>query len=82
VSVSENGSKTRLAKELGVSSRASLYYRHKMPEKDENLRKQIEAVMAKNPGYGSTARIDSLGGKQEKHCTSNAKIWLKASQTF
>jgi len=81
VSVSENGSKTRLAKELGVS-RASLYYRHKMPEKDENLRKQIEAVMAKNPGYGSTARIDSLGHKRQKNCTCNAKIWLKTSQTL
>jgi len=52
VQVVERGSKSRLAKELEVS-RASLYYHRKIPEKDEGLRRQIEAVMEKNPGYGS-----------------------------
>lgn len=41
-----------MAKELGIS-RASLYYRRKIPDKDEELRRQIEEVMEKNPGYGS-----------------------------
>ena len=49
---SKRGDKTQLAKKLGVS-RASLYYRHKMPEKDTALRQEIEAVMVENPGYGS-----------------------------
>lgn len=48
----EKESKARLARELGVS-RASLYYRHKLPERDEALRRQIEVVMQRNPGYGS-----------------------------
>jgi hypothetical protein len=37
VAAAETGSKTRLAAQLGVS-RSSLYYRHKMSEKDEQLR--------------------------------------------
>ena len=41
-----------MVKELGISW-ASLYYRRKIPEKDEELRLQIEEVMEKNPGYGS-----------------------------
>ena len=44
--------KSRLAKDLGVS-RGSLYYKHKLPLKDDILRREIEAVMARNPGYGS-----------------------------
>ena len=48
----EKESKARLARELGVS-RASLYYRHKLPERDQAVRRQIEAVMQANPGYGS-----------------------------
>ena len=36
-------SKSKLARELGVS-RASLYYRRKMPDKDEELRCRIEAA--------------------------------------
>jgi transposase InsO family protein len=41
-----------MAKELGIS-RASLYYKRKIPDKDEELRRQIEEVMEQNPGYGS-----------------------------
>ena len=44
--------KSALARELGVS-RSSLYYRPKKPDKDEALRREIERVMRKNPGYGS-----------------------------
>ena len=43
--------KSALARELGVS-RSSLYYRPKKPDKDEALRREIERVMLKNPGYG------------------------------
>ncbi len=44
--------KSALARELRVS-RSSLYYRPKKPDKDEALRREIEGVMLKNPGYGS-----------------------------
>jgi len=43
--------KTALAKKLGVS-RASLYYHHKRPAQDEEVRRQIEAVLVSHPSYG------------------------------
>lgn len=43
--------KTKMARELGVS-RSSLYYRHKRPEIDLEVRNQIESVMAGHPAYG------------------------------
>ena len=43
--------KTELAKRLGIS-RSSLYYQHKRPLIDEEVRRQIEAVLADNPAYG------------------------------
>ena len=43
--------KTELAKRLGVS-RSSLYYEHKRPKIDEEIKRQIEAVMVENPAYG------------------------------
>ncbi|MFH1967175.1 MAG: IS3 family transposase [Patescibacteria group bacterium] len=43
--------KTELAKKLGVS-RASLYYRPKMKERDEEVKHQIEAVLTENHEYG------------------------------
>lgn len=46
-----NITKTELAKKLGVS-RASLYYKHKRPAIDEEVKNQIEAVLAENPSYG------------------------------
>lgn len=52
-------SKKALALELGVS-RSMLYYKHKRPVKDEQLRVAIEAVMIKNPGYGHRRVADSL----------------------
>lgn len=43
--------KTALAKKLGVS-RSSLYYRHKRPAIDEEVKHQIESVLVDNPSYG------------------------------
>jgi transposase InsO family protein len=43
--------KTTMARELGVS-RASLYYQHKRPKIDEEVKHQIESVMADHPAYG------------------------------
>lgn len=48
----EPSNKSALARRLGVS-RSSLYYRAKKPDKDESLRRQIEEVMLKHPGYGA-----------------------------
>ncbi len=47
----EKVSKSELARRLGIS-RASLYYKPKRIETDEQLRQAIEAVMLLNPGYG------------------------------
>lgn len=44
-------SKTRLAKRLGIS-RASLYYRPKLPVKDLTLKAEIEQVTEKHKAYG------------------------------
>jgi len=43
--------KKELAKRVGVS-RSSLYYQHKQPEIDEEVKKQIESVLTENPSYG------------------------------
>lgn len=43
--------KTALAHKLGVS-RASLYYKHKQPAIDEEVKKQIESVLTDHPSYG------------------------------
>jgi len=45
-------SKTLKARELGVS-RGALYYQPKQPEKDWQLKCQIEEVLRKHPSYGS-----------------------------
>ena len=43
--------KTALAKKLGIS-RQSLYYQKKRPSLDEEVKRQIEAVLSDNPAYG------------------------------
>ncbi|MFH1896279.1 MAG: DDE-type integrase/transposase/recombinase [bacterium] len=43
--------KKELAQRLGVS-RSSLYYQHKRPAIDEEVKNQIEAVLSNNPAYG------------------------------
>ena len=47
----ESASKTALAKELGIS-RSSLYYRPKKPDKDWQLKCEIEKVLRQYPSYG------------------------------
>lgn len=43
--------KTEIAKSLGIS-RAMLYYHHKRPLIDEEIKRQIESVLADHPSYG------------------------------
>lgn len=43
--------KTELARKLGVS-RSSLYYHHKRPAIDEEVKSQIESVLTDHPSYG------------------------------
>ena len=43
--------KTEVAKKLSIS-RGMLYYQHKRPLIDEELKIQIQAVLAKHPAYG------------------------------
>lgn len=43
--------KTEIAKSLGIS-RAMLYYQHKRPAMDEEIKRQIESVLADQPSYG------------------------------
>lgn len=47
----EKPTKTALAKRLGIS-RGMLYYSHRRPVVDEEIRRQIESVLSKNPAYG------------------------------
>ena len=49
--IHQSENKTRLAKKLGVS-RSSLYYHHKRPEIDLEVKAQIESVLADHPDYG------------------------------
>lgn len=44
-------SKTKMAQKLGVS-RSSLYYQPKLPDRDEEVKQQIESVLTENPEYG------------------------------
>src|SRR6266496_4233172 len=43
--------KTQLAKQMGIS-RSSLYYVHRRPLVDEEVKHQIESVLTDNPAYG------------------------------
>lgn len=79
VLVVEPGNKTSLAKELGIS-RASLYYHHKLPEKDEALRREIEAVMGKNPGYGSPRVSIALKINKKRIARVMRKFGLKPAR--
>lgn len=44
--------KTAFATSAGIS-RTHLYYRHRKPDKDWELKQQIEAVLRRHPSYGS-----------------------------
>jgi transposase InsO family protein len=52
--------KAALARRLGIS-RSSLYYKPKLPDKDESLRKEIEQIQSANPGYGYRRVALALG---------------------
>jgi len=71
--------KAEIARWLGVS-RGSLYYGHKLPERDEELRVQIEAVMLKNPGYGHRRVSDALGISKERARRVMRKFHLKPAR--
>jgi len=43
--------KTELAQEMGIS-RGMLYYKHKQPALDEEMKIQIEAILVDHPAYG------------------------------
>ena len=79
MSGAERGSKSRLARELGVS-RSSLYYKRKIPEKDEALRREIEAVMEENPGYGSPRVAIALGINKKRAERVMRKFNLKPAR--
>lgn len=76
MAAAEPGSKTQLAAELGVS-RASLYYRPKMPSKDEALRREIEALMLNHPGYGSPRVAIALNINEKRAARVMKKFGLK-----
>jgi len=65
MSAAKRGLKSRLARELGISRSRFTTYR-KMSEKDEALRREIEAVMELNPGYGSPRVAIALGINKKK----------------
>lgn len=75
----EHGSKSRLARELGVS-RASLYYQARLPVKDEELRRRIEEVMRAHPGYGYRRVADELGINHKRAHRVMTKYGLKPAR--
>jgi putative transposase len=77
--VAERGDKSRLAKELGVS-RSSLYYKKKMPAKDEALRREIEQVMLENPAYGSPRVALALGINKKRAARVMKKFGLRPAR--
>lgn len=79
MTAAEADNKSRLARELGVS-RASLYYHHKMPAKDEALRRQIEGVMLEHPGYGSPRVAIALGIDDKRVARVMRKFGLKPAR--
>lgn len=46
-----NQTKSDVAKKLGIA-RSSLYYKHKKPVEDLDVKSQIESVLTDNPAYG------------------------------
>lgn len=68
-----------MARELGIS-RASLYYRHKLPERDEALRRLIELVMERNPGYGSPRVALALKINEKRAARVMRKFGLKPAR--
>ncbi len=71
--------KTALAKQLGIS-RSSLYYRHKLPDKDELLRLEIERVMKFHPSYGHRRVAMDLGINRKRILRVMNKFNLKPAR--
>lgn len=72
-------SKSKAASELGVS-RSSLYYKPKMPDKDEELRVSIEEVMRANPGYGHKRVATALVINHKRALRVMKKFGLKPAR--
>jgi transposase InsO family protein len=68
-----------LARELGVS-RGSVYYRCKIPDKAEELRRRIEAVMVANAGYGYRRVALALGINAKRAQRVMKKFHLKPAR--
>ena len=49
--VKRSENKTQMAKRLGIG-RSTLYYKHKRPAIDEEVKNQIETVLTEHPAYG------------------------------
>jgi len=79
VAGAKRGTKTQLAKKLGVS-RSSLYYRPKRPAADLKLRHAIETVMIENPGYGSPRVAMALGINHKRVARVMKKFGLKPAR--
>ena len=84
-------SKTLRARELGVS-RQSLYYKRKQPEKDWQLKCQIEKMLRDHPSYGSPRVAIALGRNKKpiervmrlfgiKARRRRGRRWRKAKKT-
>lgn len=68
-----------MARELRIS-RASLYYKHKLPTRDEALRREIERVMEANPGYGSPRVALALKINEKRAARVMRKFGLKPAR--
>lgn len=69
--------KSELARKLGVS-RSTLYYRHKRPEIDEEVKRQIESVLTNNPAYGHKRVALELKLNKKRIFKGHEEIWDKA----
>jgi transposase InsO family protein len=70
------GTKTALAKKLGVS-RSSIYYKPKKPPEDEEDRAKIVAIMDEHPAYGHRRVGLALGFNHKKSNRLMRKFHLK-----
>jgi putative transposase len=76
---SESLTKSGLARKLGVS-RGTLYYKPVRADKDEHLRRIIEAVMLKHPAYGHRRIADELGVNRKRVSRVMRKFNLKPAR--
>lgn len=79
MALTERENKSALARELGVS-RSSLYYRPKKPDKDDSLRREIEALMLKHPGYGSPRVAIALKINEKRAARVMKKFGLRPAR--